>query len=117
LTASGLTQAAADATRAYENAVSAKSDAENRLKRANDEQQQAEAVLKKCRAEYSSVYEQAFVAPDSIASVCPTCGQSIPEEQYAQAVEKAQAEYESRKKASLQEITRRGNAAKKDCEV
>ncbi len=117
LTASRLTQAAADATRAYENAVSAKSDAENRLKRANDEQQQAEAVLKKCRAEYSSVYEQAFVAPDSIASVCPTCGQSIPEEQYAQAVEKAQAEYESRKKASLQEITRRGNAAKKDCEV
>ncbi len=114
---SDAAQASTDAARLQQQAVSAKADAENRLKRATDEQQQTGNILTKTRSEYTALYEQSFAVPASIASVCPTCGQTIPEEQYAQAVEKAKAEYETRKKAALQEIIKRGNAAKKDNEV
>lgn len=45
---------------------------------------------------------------------CPTCGQSLPEEQIKEAHEKAQADFNKRKSERLEQITAKGKAAKEE---
>ena len=62
------------------------------------------------RAEYSKAYERTFTAPDT-PTVCPTCGQPLPEEQVQAAIEKARADFAAKRSADLQRIRQDGKQA------
>jgi hypothetical protein len=62
------------------------------------------------RAEYSEVYESKFVVPSDIRDTCPTCGQSLPPDQVADAVQKAAEVFTKKKLARLDQIDADGKA-------
>lgn len=75
--------------------------------------EQRETATKKrdaLRVEYSKAYERTFAEPDT-PTVCPTCGQPLPEEQVQAAIEKARADFSAQRSADLQRIRHDGKQA------
>lgn len=75
----------------------------------NDESiQEIEQQLQEWRNEWFELNKQEFVYEEE--SVCPACGQALPEEQINEAREKALAEFNLKKSKQLEEITTKGKA-------
>lgn len=72
---------------------------------------EAEASINEKRNEWKKANEKAFEAPD-IKTVCPACGQNLPEEQIEAAHEKALALFNTERASRLKEIDRDGLALK-----
>lgn len=115
-TAAQLIRADNDAHLRLMQAQTENSNAARALEKAKTELERATTILTSCRSEYKAISEQGFVV-EGIEKVCPACGQSIPEEAYEAAVAKAKAAYDAKKKNELAAITKRGNAAKEDCDT
>lgn len=62
------------------------------------------------RDEYKAVYVEPFVEPN-VDGVCPTCGQPIPQEQITATIEKAKADFITRKEQRLKDISAKGKQA------
>ena len=105
-----------DATRAVTQIKSEIEDAERTLCNAKEQMEGSQAILDRTRSEYKIVYEQNYVQ-DSLATNCPTCGQSMPQEKVQEARDKAKNAFDAKKKIQLSEVTRRGTAAKEDVAV
>ncbi|MEH6944382.1 hypothetical protein V7014_21585, partial [Bacillus sp. JJ722] len=76
-------------------------------KRSNDDSlARIEDTLVRLRGEWKEVNEQEFVHTD--ACECPTCGQSLPEEQVLSARDKALAQFNLQKSKRLEEIDATG---------
>lgn len=71
-----------------------------------------EASLKNLRELWQKAYEKELVFNQ--ADSCPTCGQSIPEEQLQAARDKAQADFNQAKAEELEAITNKGKTASAD---
>ena len=69
-------------------------------------------ALEALRAEYKAAYGLKFEQPD-MPTVCPACGQVMPEEKIEEAVAKAKAVFEDEKQRKLSEINKRGQELKK----
>lgn len=68
-------------------------------------------ALEALRAEYKAAYGLKFGQP-VMPTVCPTCGQAMPEEKIEEAVAKAKAVFEDEKQRKLSEINKRGQELK-----
>ena len=68
-------------------------------------------ALENLRAEYKSVYASSFTPPE-VQDVCPTCGQSIPQERIESIITDAKAKFETERANRLAEINRRGQELK-----
>lgn len=68
-------------------------------------------ALENLRAEYKTVYVSSFMPPQ-VQDVCPTCGQSIPQERVAAIVADAKSKFDADRANRLAEINRRGQELK-----
>ena len=68
-------------------------------------------ALENLRAEYKTVYASSFIPPE-VQDVCPTCGQSIPQERIAAAIADAKTRFDADRANRLAEINRRGQELK-----
>ncbi|MCL6479318.1 MAG: hypothetical protein K6T65_13075 [Peptococcaceae bacterium] len=75
---------------------------------------EAEAKAAKLREEWYAVNGRQFECSQD--TVCPTCGQPIPEEKLAAAHEKALADYNRNRAETLERISAQGKALKADIE-
>lgn len=78
--------------------------------------QVSEANRQALRDDWSRVYERQFDA-SGIEDHCPTCGQALPADKVAEAIENARNEFERRKADELAEIRQKGLKAKADVEI
>ena len=67
--------------------------------------------MEKLRDEWHELAGEEFQEPEQ-GDVCPTCGQTIPEEQIREAVEKAQADFNRQKAEKLEAINAEGKQLK-----
>lgn len=86
-------------------------DLEERIQGRTRAAEQNERQRAQLRLAYTQMYEQAFDA-SAVTDHCPTCGQALPEEMKAAALEKAKMDFEQSRKARLAEIRQQGVALK-----
>ena len=68
-------------------------------------------ALENLRAEYKTVYASSFMPPE-VQDICPTCGQSIPQERIESIIADAKAKFDADRANRLAEINRRGQELK-----
>lgn len=68
-------------------------------------------ALENLRAEYKTVYASSFMPPE-VQDVCPTCGQSIPQERITSIIADAKSKFDADRANRLAEINRRGQELK-----
>jgi DNA repair exonuclease SbcCD ATPase subunit len=114
----------------YRRLMLAKSDADTALRRSTqnldvargavsrtmDSLCQTSEKLKACKDEYKKAYEVKFELPNDITRNCPACGQELPADAYVATVEKARADFTTKRKTSLNAIAAKGDRAKRDAE-
>lgn len=79
------------------------------MERSEKNKADAERVRDQLRKDYSAVYAEQYT--DEVSTVCPTCGQSLPEDQVETAREKARAVWLEVKKKRLEQIKKSGMEA------
>lgn len=102
-----------EASDAYRNAVAAKATLCARLETTCASLNAAEKQRDKLRADYAAEHSCAFEA--DVSDHCPVCGQPLPEEKVAQAVEEARARFMERRKSALEDIKQRGTLKAAEC--
>ena len=86
--------------------------AENRKVIVNGQIEAATKLRDSLREEYNTVRSNAY--KDTVATVCPTCGQAIPEERLEAARAAAQQNFAAERKAKLESIKQRGTEKAKE---
>lgn len=107
-----LQTAIADATRRMETAQRAQRSAAILAADAKTKSSDSSKALVAMREEYKAVYAKAFTPPKT-QTVCPTCGQDIPQENVEETLAAARRAFEAEKAARLAEINRRGQDLKR----
>ncbi len=104
------------ASDAFRRASTLLTDTKRRLESAKKELETAEADRAKLLDAYRAEYERKFIPPET-ESVCPTCGQQLPEEMIQAALQKAQAQFHSERLAKLSDIKARGKDKANDIAI
>lgn len=107
-----LQTAAADATRRMETAQQAQRSAAILAADAKTKSSDSSKALVAMREEYKAVHAQAFTPPE-VQTVCPTCGQDIPQEKVEETTAAARTAFEAEKAARLADINKRGQELKR----
>jgi len=81
---------------------------ENVVNAGIDEIKRIEDNLLKFRAEYSEVVKEVFEEPDKANFICPTCKQSLPEDNIEKQIEAMELNFNADKKSKLESINRTG---------
>ena len=82
---------------------------EREIGRKQEELVKAETMRDALRKEYSAAYEAKF-DESAVSTVCPTCGQVIPEERVHEALTNKRIAYDTERKSKLTEIKQKGIA-------
>lgn len=107
-----LQSAVEDATRRMKSAMQTQRSASILAADAKTKSSDSSKALVAMREEYKAVHAQTFTHPE-VQTVCPTCGQDIPQEKVEETIAAARTAFEAERAARLAEINRRGQELKK----
>lgn len=106
-----LQTAVADAMRRVDTAQQAQKSAAILAADAKTKSSDSTKALAAMREEYKAVHAQVFVQPE-VQTVCPTCGQDIPQEKVEETIAAAKAAFDADKVKRLADINKRGQELK-----